>query len=333
MKLKLLVFELWGMGDLGMATPFLRAAAERFEVVLLAKPIAREMQPLLWPGLEVIPADIPWTAFRGKYDLIRWNWRAMAALVKRLRSCRFDIAASARWDPRDHFLLGLTGAKRRVGYPRMGGGLLLTDRMVLPDQSAPYYEQWRVLGRHLGIDLPPREKLPFQTRDSGTVLIHTGALRRQRVWPLERYQELASQLRESQYKVQIACDPAQREWWISRGESVRVPASIPELITLIDGAGLYVGNDSGPGHLAAMRGVPTFSIFGNQFPNRFAPVNPVGEWIEGSPCPYKPCWDSCRFANPECLWAISASDAWAKLKVFAEKHLHKNPAHLGGAAS
>src|SRR5580658_10091287 len=134
MKRSLLVFELWGMGDLGMATPFLRAAVERFDVALLAKPLALQMQPLLWPGVEVIPADIPWTAFRGKYDMVHWNWRSLVALVKCLRSRRFDIAASARWDPRDHVLLALTGAARRVGYPRLGGGLLLTDRMELPNQ-------------------------------------------------------------------------------------------------------------------------------------------------------------------------------------------------------
>lgn len=50
-KPKLLVVELWGLGDLVIATPFLRAAAERYEVTLLAKPYAQELQARLWAGV------------------------------------------------------------------------------------------------------------------------------------------------------------------------------------------------------------------------------------------------------------------------------------------
>src|SRR5277367_3641349 len=100
MKLKLLVVELWGMGDLVLATPFLRTAAETFEVTLLAKPMAEELQPRLWPSVEVVPFTFPWTAFKKKYNLIHWPWRELGSLARQLRSRHFDIAVSARWDPR-----------------------------------------------------------------------------------------------------------------------------------------------------------------------------------------------------------------------------------------
>ncbi len=325
MKPKLLVVELWGIGDLVLTTPFLRAAAGQFELTLLAKPLARELQPRLWPGVEVMPFAFPWTAFKGKYNLMRWPWRDLASLARQLRLRRFDIAVSARWDPRDHFLLGLTGAGRRVGFPRLGSGLFLSERLLLPGPGAHRYENWRVLGRHLGIELPAKGRLVTPLRKPDTILIHSGAAQPARVWPLERFQVLAAQLRQNHCTVQIVCDPAQREWWISHGENVRVPASISELMAQIDGAGLFVGNDSGPGHLAAIMGVPTFTLFGNQFPSLFAPLHPEAEWIEGGPCPYKPCYDSCRFAKPECLWSVGASDAWVKLKSFAEKHLEGKP--------
>ena len=44
MKPKLLIVELWGLGDLVIATPLLRAAGERFDVTLLAKPYALDLQ-------------------------------------------------------------------------------------------------------------------------------------------------------------------------------------------------------------------------------------------------------------------------------------------------
>src|ERR1039457_6248745 len=73
-KPKLLVVELWGLGDLVIATPFLRAASEKFEVTLLAKPYAAELQQRFWPGVHVEPFAVPWTMTRNKYNLLDWPW-------------------------------------------------------------------------------------------------------------------------------------------------------------------------------------------------------------------------------------------------------------------
>jgi heptosyltransferase-2 len=69
----------------------------------------------------------------------------------------------------------------------------------------------------------------------------------------------------------------------------------------VDRAGALVGNDSGPGHLAAFCGVPTFTLFGPQMPEWFAPLHPRSEWLEGKACPYKPCSDYCRFPVTYCM--------------------------------
>ena len=42
-KPTLLVIELWGMGDLVIATPFLQAASRKYAVTLLAKPYALDL--------------------------------------------------------------------------------------------------------------------------------------------------------------------------------------------------------------------------------------------------------------------------------------------------
>jgi ADP-heptose:LPS heptosyltransferase len=153
------------------------------------------------------------------------------------------------------------------------------------------------------------------------ILIHSGAAQPIRVWPLERFQALALHLRQKAYSVQIACDPGQRQWWDLRGENVAVPSTISELMAVIDKAALFVGNDSGPGHLAATMGIPTFTIFGNQIPSELAPCHPEAQWIEGKPCPYKPCHDYCRLPTPECLLGIGENEALPKISSFAAKHL------------
>jgi ADP-heptose:LPS heptosyltransferase len=105
------------------------------------------------------------------------------------------------------------------------------------------------------------------------------------------------------------------------GESAVVaPASVNGLLALIERAGLFVGNDSGPGHLAALSGLPTFSVFGPQLPEWFAPLHPQGECVDGKPCPYKPCSDYCRFAEPICMTRLSEDEVWARLKKFLARH-------------
>ncbi|MEW6307034.1 MAG: hypothetical protein AB1705_26520, partial [Verrucomicrobiota bacterium] len=116
MREKLLVLELWGIGDLAIASPFLQAASRAYDVTLLAKPHARELQQRFWPDVNLIPFTAPWTAFRGKYRLCRWPWAELSRLVRQLRAGQFAVAASARRDPRDAVLLHFSGARRRVGF-------------------------------------------------------------------------------------------------------------------------------------------------------------------------------------------------------------------------
>jgi len=330
-KPKLLVVELWGLGDLIIATTFLKAASEKFSVTLLAKPYAQDLQLRFWPGVKVVPFVAPWTAFKHKYNLLAWPWREIFRLRK-LISERFDFGLSARWDPRDHLLLTLLRARRRLGFPRMGSRLFLNQPLRRPDPAAHRYENWRVMADSLGFELPARENLSLPTQRSAEILIHTGAGQLVRIWPLDRYRNLAARLRLKNYRVQLACDPDQKNWWLDAGEkNIVAPHTVAELFTLVDRASVCIGNDSGPGHLAAFCGVPTFTIFGPQLPEWFAPLHPASQWIEGKACPYKPCSDYCRFANPICLWNVSEPEVWARVEIFVEKHL--NAEHKGWSES
>jgi heptosyltransferase-2 len=326
-KPKLLVIELWGLGDLAIATPFLRAAAERFEVTLLANPHALEMQPHFWPGVRVIPFVAPWTAFHGKYQLWRWPWRKMFGLRQEVRAEHFEFGLSARWDARDHLLLDFLGVTSRIGFPRFGSGAFLTDLLNAPGITAHRYEFWRAAGKFLGIDLPARKNIPLPKQSSrNVVVIHSGAGQPVRVWPLENYRALVRHLRETGCQVKVLCDAAQLSQWQQFGEAnVVSPSTITELLDAFDQAGAFIGNDSGPGHLAAICGVPTFTIFGPQLPECFLPIHPQAEWIEGLPCPYKPCKDYCHFATPHCLWDITEESIWPRVKTFVQSHLARNP--------
>ena len=321
-KPKLLVLELWGLGDLAIATPFLRAAAEKYSVTLLAKPQACELLPRFWPTVEVIPFNAPWTAFRGKYHLWCWDWREMLQLRRRLRAEKFDCAVSGRWDPRDHLVLQATSAAARLGFPRLNSGCLLTQSLPQPHPLAHRAEFWRVAGAALGLAVPRREEIiPPPRSASAVAFIHTGAGQSVRVWPLENYRQIAARLREKNLTVQIACDSDQLAWWQQQGENAICPRRLSELFTHLDRAGIFIGNDSGPGHLAAVGGIPTFTLFGPQLPEKFVPLHPAAEFFAGRACPYKPCSDYCHYEKPFCLRDVTVDEIWPRLSDFADKHL------------
>jgi heptosyltransferase-2 len=309
------------MGDLLIATPFLQAATQKFDVTLLAKPYAKDLQARFWQSVEVIPFIAPWTAFEHKYRLFAWSWQEMFRLSMRLIRARFDFGLSARWDPRDHFLLMLARAKSRMGFPRMRSQVFLSQPLLRPDPRSHRYENWRVMAHALGFELPPREKLGLQQfRPEGAILVHTGAGQGVRVWPLGRYQNLVNRLRQRNFRLQVACDPDQRQWWLQAGEStVATPHTVAELLALVDRSGAFIGNDSGPGHLAAFCGVPTFTIFGPQLPEWFAPLHPASEWLQGKACPYKPCSDYCRFQKPYCMVNSTEEEVWERVDGFVTR--------------
>ena len=60
----------------------------------------------------------------------------------------------------------------------------------------------------------------------------------------------------------------------SKARSIGGKTSVRELIAFLERCALYVGNDSGPMHLAAAAGCPTVALFGATNHSRFGPFLP-----------------------------------------------------------
>jgi ADP-heptose:LPS heptosyltransferase len=284
------VLELWGIGDVALAVPFLREASRQTEVTLLAKPHAGPIVRHFAPDVHHVPLEAPWTAFTGKYRLLRWPWRTIHRALSLLRVARFDHGLSARPDPRDHALLRLAGVRRRMGYPRAGSGCLLHETPAPPGPHRA--DHWAGLAKALGWTIAPSAPAPRQGR---RIALHPGAGNAVREWPFERFARLAENLG--------------REGWEVRWLDPKSP-DLAQLIRTLDACDRFIGNDSGPGHLAALLGLPTFTIFGPQLPERFAPRHPQASWIEGAACAYRPCSDRCHYTEARCLTARSAAEVW-----------------------
>lgn len=311
---RLLVAEFRGTGDIAILIPFLRAALTRYDVTLLAVPNAAGLLRRFAPAVELVPCVAPWALFSGE-RLPRWPWRGLVSTLRALRARRFSAAVSIWPMASDHLFLRLTGAGRLLGFGQRGAGWLL-DENLAKERHTHRPEGWRRLASALG--LPPLAVQQPRLRPAAApnrIVLHSGASQPLRVWPLARYAELLQRLREIGWSPVVLCDRAQLQAWRELDETeARVPETMDDLVDTIAGGAAFLGNDSGPGHIAALCGVPTFTIFGPQVPELFAPGHPQAGWIEGLPCPHKPCFDHCRYAQPFCLTGIEPDNVWPRLE-------------------
>lgn len=289
--------ELWGLGDLAVAMPFIRTAAQHAKVTLLAKPHAAPLLRQFAPEVNLVTFTAPWTAFSAKYQLHHWPWAELRAVLRDLRQRAFTHVISARPDPREHLFLKRIGAPQLIGFPRLGSGVLL-NQSLLPPMDPHRAASWRHVAGHFDWELPSPI---YNSTDGRHLVIHTGAAQPVRRWPRERFEAIATKLRESGWNVTLIDE--------THGD-------LDALIATLASANRFIGNDSGPGHIAALLGVPTFTIFGPQLSENFAPQHPRAAWIDGSHCPHKPCFDTCHFKRPHCLLDLTVADVWPRVATW-----------------
>ncbi|HXI39845.1 MAG TPA: glycosyltransferase family 9 protein [Bryobacteraceae bacterium] len=112
-------------------------------------------------------------------------------------------------------------------------------------------------------------------------IIHPVAAEAAKTWPAERFVAVASHL-QKYFDLQpvFVGGPfddlsAFHDWRTVKG------APLDEIKSLIAGAALFVGNDSGPAHMAAAFGVPVVVIFGASDPVVWAPWRTQAEVLTG----------------------------------------------------
>ena len=151
-----------------------------------------------------------------------------------------------------------------------------------PEDWTEHVTDWhRAQLRAQGIALPstagPRER----HNPAGPIVVHPGSGGREKCWPIERFESLIATLRASGTRVtpvlgEVEMDRWPRETserWNSRLGAVMID-SLDTLAGLLTSARLFIGNDSGPTHLAAQLGVPTITFFGPTLPNVWQPIGP-----------------------------------------------------------
>ena len=139
----------------------------------------------------------------------------------------------------------------------------------------------------LGLPCPLPWRLPFppgEACNGQRCLIHPGSGSPQKNWPLSHFQALAQELEQAGKDVEWLWGPAEMEHLPARVTNAPL-RSLSELACHIHSAGLYIGNDSGITHLAAVLGIPTVAIFGPSNPARWRPIGPQTAVLKGEAFP------------------------------------------------
>ena len=145
--------------------------------------------------------------------------------------------------------------------------------------------------------LPLAEQQPAAGgRPDGPWVVHPGSGGRSKCWPPRHFESLVVQLKLAGRQVQPILGEVEADTWPDQAlqrwrqhHSARLLRCPVELYEILSTASGYVGNDSGPTHLAAQLGVPTIALFGPTNPTLWAPRGPRVELI-APPTPRSMDW-------------------------------------------
>lgn len=197
------------------------------------------------------------------------------------------------------------GLLSALGLPISG----ITEKAYFPD---PLWRE-RAGGwiRERGLDTTP------------TLFLHPGGRHWFKRWPPDRFARLASLwIKERSGGVIVAGTGAERtlvESVLSGVRSDRIHPLVGAPVGLLDGlirrATLFVGNDSGPLHMADAAHIPLVGLFGSTLPAVWGPVcSPKREVVyrqkECSPCHHT----GCSLGPDNCLASLSVEEVALRME-------------------
>ena len=249
--------------------------------------------------------------------------------VEKLRGHRFPVIFNHHGGPSSAFLTLAAGSPVRVCWERLRqfawfynvrvpdpARILGQDTVhSVEDRIATFYYAGLPRGPIPSMQVFPRpdaqqtvrQRLAEQGIAAGEpyVVVRPGAATLAKQWPAERFAELARWLAdERKLNVVVDCGPGEGELaesikpMLPRGVALLDSLGLRELIALVSGARLFVGNDTGPTHVAAAAGCRVAAIFSVTDPAIYGPWQ-AEHRVAQAPglcpkCPGRPCYPSAR---------------------------------------
>ena len=304
----LLVFRLSALGDVIHTLPavaMLRDALPETKISWVVEAPYRELVEVVG-GVGAIPV---------RYK--KWGKSLLAsrgdigAAVKAMRG--FDASVDFQGLVKSAILGVIAGAKRRYGFDkeaiREKAALVFINEPVPVDTSLHVIEQNLELAAGVMGRMGPMGRLdwkPFLQRVEGTeghVVLIPGAGKPNKIWPVERFREVATRLGSRALTV---WGPGERELADAIGGRIAPPTNLRELAYILRHAEAVIGADTGPLHLAAALGTKAIGLFGPTNPRRNGPYGQLQRCVD-------------RFSSTKCMESITVEEVMMTLdRVVAE---------------
>jgi heptosyltransferase-2 len=274
--------------------------------------------------------------------------RGFLALASELRARRYDMAVLFQKAFGAALLAWLARVPRRIGHATDRRSFLLTDA-VPADGAVPHHVEFFLQVAHAagcGTQPLPR-RVWFHPGDDSRAFAEafldrsgagrypflaafcTGASKPPRAWHAERFAGLAATLaKEHGAGIVVLGGPGDRDAAAvvlraagEHGIDAVGCTSVRQMAALMERCRVFVGNDSGPMHLAAALDRPILALFGPGSPARTAPYMEPSRYVAlTNDYPCSPCrqdfFRECRPApsgKPMCLESIDLRRAAAAL--------------------
>ncbi|MCC6539867.1 MAG: glycosyltransferase family 9 protein [Bryobacterales bacterium] len=209
-------------------------------------------------------------------------------------SARPHLTLNLHGGPRSAWLTLASLARRRAGFAHYRVGQWAYNLKLPRAQEVLGEERAVHTAEHLAaavfaLGVPrgevPRARLfaPPAPRRAPYAVIHAFASQLDKTWPADRFAAVARHLREDLRLEPVFIGAAPDDFSPFAGfETVR-GAPLKEAMTLLSGASLFIGNDSGPAHMAAAFGLPLVVLFGSSHVDQWRPWRTEAETIVSPP--------------------------------------------------
>lgn len=326
---RILVIRIDSLGDGVLTLPAIQFLRKRYpdaHIDFLVSSAVFKLYSFLYPDARIYELENNWLG----EGVSAWKMlRGFFQTAKKLRQNGYDLAVDFRGDLRTILLMSLAKIPNRWGREGTGGKFLLTRST--PDSPARHevlenlglvWENGTAASVEFplisveGTDLASAARWLGELKGRKKIVIHPGAGYPSKRWGVGKFLELARQIQERKLGVPIFIGTETerrlmgfREEKLDEGiVDLMGKTSLGELLAVLGQADLYVGNDSGPSHLAALLGDRLVVIFSgtNDF-RKWAPWSPRLKIIS-YPVPCSPCEEKvCPLEEQYCLKDISVA--------------------------
>lgn len=296
--MRILIIRTSALGDVVHALPVLTALRRHFPQARIGWVVEEAMAPVLAGHPDLDERITVRLRHWGKQPFTRRTMRELGAFLGAIDRFSPDVTLDLMGNHKAGVISALTLSDRRIGAARRDRrepssavwisepvaprGVHAVDRMLslldglgLPPEPADFGPDRIFRG-----EIPDAAREIFAAHPEPFVLIHPGAGWPNKIYPPERWGEVARRLREATGLSTLVAMARGEEKLAAgveatAGGAARAVAApdLPTLAALLRRARLVLGGDSGPTHLAHALGTPILMVMGPTDPQRNGPYD------------------------------------------------------------